>query len=96
MAVRPLLPDVTAPEVERLLQVGYRIRVTPGHRPFPRWMTVATVDENGQPGFNGDADTAADTDLLIQFGPASWMADQVGPLTESRPPSDERSPGRAT
>ena len=69
VATRAVLPEVTAADIGGLLHDGYRIRVTPGHAPIPRWLTVGRIDENERVIFDSNTDNASDTDLLIQFGP---------------------------
>jgi NhaP-type Na+/H+ or K+/H+ antiporter len=96
VAVQTLLPEVTVPQIDGLVQDGYRVKVTPGHQPFPRWLTVARVDEDGAVVFDGDPDNAADTDLLIQFGPASWMPNPTPIEDRPWPALPEPSPPPAT
>ena len=71
VATRVVLPEVTIGELDGLLHEGYRIKITPGHAPIPEWMTVGRIDEDGRVLFDSDLDNAADSDLLIQFGPAA-------------------------
>ena len=75
VATRAVLPEVTAADIGGLLRDGYRIRVTPGHAPIPRWLTIGRIDENERVIFDSNTDNASDTDLLIQFGPPGWVPD---------------------
>ncbi len=75
LATRIVLPEITADDLEGLLHDGYRIRVTPGHAPIPRWLTVGRIDENGRMVFDANLDNASDTDQLVQFGPPGWAPD---------------------
>jgi hypothetical protein len=85
---RTLLPGVTATDIDRMLHDGYRIKVAPGHAPIPQWLTIGRIDEDGRVTFDGNPDHAGDTDLLVQFGPATWGFDptSTGELPWPVPP----------
>jgi NhaP-type Na+/H+ or K+/H+ antiporter len=87
VATRTVLPEVTAADIDGLLHAGYRIKVTPGHTPIPRWLTIGRIDQDGRVVFDGDPEHAADTDLLVQFGPTTWGFDptSTGELPWPRP-----------
>lgn len=75
VATRVLLSEITAADIEDLLHDGYKVKVTPGHTPIPDWFTIGRIDQDGRVTFDDNPDNAADTDLLIQFGPTVWGFD---------------------
>lgn len=78
VSTRTVLPELTAADIEGLLHDGYRIKVSAGHQPIPRWLTIGRIDEVGRITFDPSTENAADTDLLIQFGPTRWVPDLAG------------------
>jgi len=92
VAIQTVLPEVTTEDIEVLLHDGYRVKVAPGHAPIPRWLTVGRIDQDDRLIFDGNADNAADTDLLIQFGPPGWvpdLADIEQVRIDQRPPATD-------
>ncbi len=93
VTTRPVLPEITATDIDGLLHDGYRIKVAEGHEPIPGWFTIGRVDQDGRIIFDDSPEAAADTDLLLQFGPSVGADPETGlaetqmwPRTRTRPP----------